>query len=103
MGSGFYPQLRSLLLEHGWFARKGNEWWQSPISESLPESGILEQELNVTVDIVFTVAGHVYFRPVIPTLYQLFDVAKIIVRIMKIREVPIMSSAPCLYTKLTLF
>jgi hypothetical protein len=38
MGSGFYPQLRVLLLEHGcWLVRQGkgsHEWWQSPISGS---------------------------------------------------------------------
>ena len=38
MGSGFYPQLRALLLAHGcWLVRQGkgsHEWWESPISGS---------------------------------------------------------------------
>ena len=37
MGSGFYPQLRALLLEHGCtLVRQGNgshELWHSPISQ----------------------------------------------------------------------
>lgn len=52
-------------------------------SAKIPESGILEQELNVPVDIVFTVAGCVHFRPVIPTLHNLIDAAETTVRVMK--------------------
>lgn len=52
-------------------------------SARIPESGIFEQELNVPVDIVFTVAGPVDFRPVIPTLHKLIDVAEITVRVMQ--------------------
>jgi len=52
-------------------------------SAKIPDSGILEQELNVPVDIVFTVAGASHFRTVIPTLYKLIDVAIITVDIIK--------------------
>jgi hypothetical protein len=52
-------------------------------SAKIPESGILEQELNVPVEIVFTVTGSDRFRPIIPTLHKLIDVAETTVSIMR--------------------
>lgn len=52
-------------------------------SAKIPDSGILEQELNVPVDIVFTLEGSISLRPVIPTLHRLIDVADATVRIMR--------------------
>ncbi|MFH0957445.1 MAG: hypothetical protein V1897_01950 [Pseudomonadota bacterium] len=49
----------------------------------IPDSGILEQELNVPVDIVFIVAGTIHFRPVIPTFHKLIDVAETTILIIR--------------------
>lgn len=52
-------------------------------SAKIPESGLVEEELNVPVDIVFTVVDPVRFYPVIPTLHKLTDAADNTVRIMR--------------------
>lgn len=52
-------------------------------SSRIPESGILEQELNVPVDIVFTITGYVDHRPVIPTLHKLIDVASSTIQVIR--------------------
>ena len=56
-------------------------WKVQPMSRihrrraNVPHSGIFEQELDVPIDIVFAVAAAGEVRPVIPTLYQIADVA----------------------------
>jgi hypothetical protein len=52
-------------------------------SALIPETGVLEKKLDVPVDIVFTVTGSVHFRPVIPTLHKLIDVARSTIRVMR--------------------
>ena len=42
--------------------------------ECIPKIGILEKELNVPVDIVFTITGYVNLRSMIPMLHKLLDV-----------------------------
>lgn len=49
----------------------------------IPETGILEQELNVPVSIVFTITGYVNPRPVIPTLHKMIDVTTSAIQIMR--------------------
>lgn len=49
----------------------------------IPDTGVLEQILNVPVDIVFTVTGHVNHHPVIPTLHKLIDVASSTIQAMR--------------------
>lgn len=49
----------------------------------ISESGILEQELNVPVDIVFEVGSNRDLRPMVPTLYQLVDTVKTTISIMR--------------------
>jgi hypothetical protein len=52
-------------------------------ARKIPPMGILEQELNVPVDIVFTISDHADSRTVIPTLHNLIDVAKDTIRIIR--------------------
>jgi hypothetical protein len=52
-------------------------------SARIPDTGILEQKLDVPVDIVFSVTGSVHFRPVIPTLHKLIDVANSTIHVMR--------------------
>lgn len=70
--------------------REGDvSWFIAPLDEekrralNVPESGILEQELDIPVQIVFSVAPAGHQRPVVPTLHQLVDVTKETVRIMR--------------------
>ena len=48
-----------------------------------PDSGIIEKELNVSVDIVFTGEGATHSRPVVPTLLKLVDAASTTLSIIK--------------------
>lgn len=50
---------------------------------NIPLSGILEQELKVPVDIVFSDNLNGHYRPVVETLYQLVDVTKKTIDIMR--------------------
>jgi hypothetical protein len=52
-------------------------------SAKIPESGVLEQELNVPVNMVFTVSDPIQFRPVVPTLHKLVNVATSTIHIMR--------------------
>ncbi|MFO7982310.1 MAG: hypothetical protein R6V08_02560 [Desulfuromonadales bacterium] len=45
-------------------------------ARKFPKSGILEQELSVPVDIVFSVRETIDSKPVIPTLHHFIDVAR---------------------------
>lgn len=49
----------------------------------IPDSGVLEQELNVPVDIVFNLEAAGDVRLMIPTLHQLIDVTKASIFIMR--------------------
>jgi hypothetical protein len=49
----------------------------------IPETGVLEQNLNVPVEIVFTIAGYVNHSPVIPTIHKLIDAANSTIQVMR--------------------
>jgi hypothetical protein len=52
-------------------------------TERIPEIGILEKELNVPVDIVFTITGYVNHRSMIPMLHKLIDVTNATIHAMR--------------------
>lgn len=49
----------------------------------IPDTGVIEQKLNVPVDVVFAVVGSVHFRPVIPTIHKLVDAASSTIHAMR--------------------
>lgn len=49
----------------------------------IPNTGVLEQILDVPIDMVFTVTGYINHRPVIPTLHKLIDVASSTIQAMR--------------------
>lgn len=52
-------------------------------AKKIPKSGILEKDINVPVDIIFSVAGPINSRPIIPTLNKLVDVTQGTISIIK--------------------
>lgn len=84
------PDFPDMLVNFCFGSNGRDVVWPGPIlnrsarrARKLPVSGILEQELNVPVDIVFKAEPIINPLPVIPTLYQMIDVTKSAIEIIK--------------------
>jgi hypothetical protein len=84
------PDFPAGLINCGFGQNKRDVAWSIPImnraqrrAAQIPDTGVLEKILDVPVDLIFTGTGYVNHLPVIPTLYNLINVASSTIQAMR--------------------